>query len=246
MSSQHNKLSKVQENFIATLNEGPQILDPDVFEGPIDRIMLGLKAHANTISHARLIALEESFPMTREELGHDIFNAISRDYIELDHVKAHDNAQLGLHFEQYIRPKYEAHIADLAAIEWAWLESYNAAEANSLSLEQLSEFDEDTLISQHVIWHPSLRVIPLSAPIAQPLAELRDICIDPHSILVTRDNVEVRLLPINDVTAKIVWEAKYKTPMGNLLEIATELGDMDNPLQPLLSIIGAGALICIG
>ncbi len=235
-----------QNNFIDTINNGPDALDAMLFDGPIDRVMLGLKAHANTISHARLVALEETFPMTRQAVGEDIFNDLSRTYVELEHVKMHDNNQLGLHFEAFIRPTCSPEIADLAAIEWAWLESYNAAEASALCLEQLSQFDEETLTTQNVALHPAVQIIPIETDLAEPLAELREIIHDPHYILITRPNSEVKLLPIDKITAKLVKESKLATPMGNLLAIVTELGDINNPLQPLLTLIGAGALICIG
>ena len=62
-------LEAAQANFIATINHGPAALDHTLFDGPLERVLLGLKAHANTISHARLVALEESFPLTRQALG---------------------------------------------------------------------------------------------------------------------------------------------------------------------------------
>lgn len=233
-----------QNNFIDTINQGPNALDPSLFEGPIDRVMLGLKAHANTISHARLIALEETFPMTREAMGEDIFNDLTREYIELDHVKIYDNSQLGIGFENFIRPICDPQIADLSAIEWAWLNSYNAAEASPLSLEQLSQFDEETLMAQNVTLHPAVQIITLEADLADPLDELREIMDNPHSILLTRPDTGVKLLPIDAIAARLIKESKTTITMGNLLTIATEWGDMNNPLQPMLTIIGAGALTC--
>ena len=200
-----------QNNFIDTINQGPNALNPDLFDGPIDRVMLGLKAHANTISHARLIALEETFPMTREAIGEDVFNELTREYVELDRVKMHDNGQLGVHFEAFIRPTCAPEFADLAAIEWAWLDSYNAAEAGPLTLEQLSQFDEEALVAQNIILHPAVQIISLQAKLAEPLIELNEILDNPHSILVTRPETEVKLLPIDAIAAKLIKESKLKT-----------------------------------
>ena len=60
-----SSLDRAQANFIATINDGPDALDPELFSGPIDRVLLGLKAHANTISHARLVALKRLSPYAR-------------------------------------------------------------------------------------------------------------------------------------------------------------------------------------
>lgn len=240
------QLQKDQQNFIDTINQGPNALDPNLFSGPIDRIMLGLKAHANTISHARLIALEETFPMTRESIGDDIFNQLSRDFIEISDTKSRDNGQLGEHFSAFMtQHDMDPTHADLAAIEWYWLESYNAQDAQSLTLEGLSAFDEETLLSQNVTWHPSLRLVTLQADIPQALAQLRGVIDNPHSVMILRPDVQVNLLPIDAVTDQIVHEAKNIVPLGNLLALASEIGDETNPLQPLLTLIGAGALICM-
>ncbi len=69
-------LSDAQGNFIDTINEGPDRLDALLFAGSTDRVLLGLKAHANTINHARLVALEETFPLTRQEIGEAPFNLL--------------------------------------------------------------------------------------------------------------------------------------------------------------------------
>jgi len=256
MSSQYNdpyknqykaNFADGQNNFIQTINQGPDILNPELFEGPMDRIMLGLKAHANTISHARLIALEETFPMTREALGDAKFNGLTRDYVEWENIKSRDNAQLGGRFSEFLEiSKVAIKYCDLAAIEWAWLESYNAIDTDALTLEKLSEFDEDALLSQNVRWHPSVKLIKLHDCMPQPLEELKDIIDNPVAILLTRPDIEVKLLPIDSLTKKILEKSKNNTPMGNLLALASEIGDINNPLQPLLTIIGAGALICIG
>ncbi|HMS22082.1 MAG TPA: DNA-binding domain-containing protein [Sphingorhabdus sp.] len=94
-------LSDAQRNFIATLNEGPDTLDPALFAGAPERVLLGLKAHANTISHARLVALEESFPLTRGEMGEERFNTLSREYVETAPAKASDLAHIGRHFAPF-------------------------------------------------------------------------------------------------------------------------------------------------
>ena len=54
-------LEAIEAKFIDTINNGPDVLDPALFAGPLDRVLIGLKTHANTISHARLTALEATF-----------------------------------------------------------------------------------------------------------------------------------------------------------------------------------------
>jgi hypothetical protein len=158
-------LEAAQANFIDTINDGPDALDHTLFDGPIDRVMLGLKAHANTISHARLVALEETFPLTRQALGEEQFNQLSRAYAETPEARTCDANTIGKAFPNFLQMTPAGQpIIELACIEWAWLESYHAAEAVPLAIEDLATLSEAALLEQLVNWHPATRLIPISGP----------------------------------------------------------------------------------
>lgn len=235
-------LSDAQTNFIETINDGPDRLDPALFAGPLDRVMLGLKAHANTISHARIVALEETFPLTREHLGDALFNTLARDYVETDNAKASDVNRIGLGFPDFMG---NAQTVELARIEWAWLESYHAAEAVPLSLSDLAALDEAELLALPVTPHPSARTVVISTPIASALQELAGN--QPAAILCVRPDAEVRLFPLNIVQLAVVAASTQKNAsLGNLLAITIEQAGEQAPLEPILHLIGAGALIKSG
>lgn len=245
-------LSEAQRNFVATINDGPDALDAKLFFGSPERIILGLKAHANTISHARLVALEESFPLTRAEIGEDQFNGLSREYVETAPAKACDLAQIGLNFAMFlsnIPPSssgegLNAQICDLAAAEWAWLESYHAADASPLSLEAIGVLAEADLLNLPVILHPSARICPLHAPLAASLAHLTE-GTQPAAIFIVRPEAEVRLLAIDDLTLLTAQNCLHPTTIGNLLTLASEQGEETDPIGPVLTLIGAGALVAM-
>lgn len=237
-------LSDAQRNFIATLNEGPDTLDPALFTGNPERILLGLKAHANTISHARLIAMEESFPLTRAEMGNEQFNALCRDYVETAEAKACDIAVIGRHFPAFLETiGTDLALCDLAAIEWAWLQSYHAPDRNALNLARISTVSEPDLTGMEVLLHPAVRVHSLRAHLAAPLAHLGDAQIAPSTMLVTRPEAEVRLLAIDLRTSQLLEKCLQPISIGNLLALASEQGDETDPIGPVLTLIGAGALV---
>ncbi len=239
-------LSDLQANFIGTINDGPDRLDPALFAGPEDRILLGLKAHANTISHARLVALEETFPLTREQVGVAAFNQLSREYVETADARAADSNRIGQNFIGYLRDfPVHAVTVQLAAIEWAWLESYHAADAVSMTLADLGGFDEATLLAMPVGIHPSAQAVKLVAPLASVLEELA--AQHPHSVLAIRPDAEVRLVPLDaDQAAVLALAAKENCTVGNLLELAFEVAGEQASLEPILYLIGAGALVKTG
>lgn len=239
-------LSDAQRNFIATLNEGPDTLDPGLFAGSLERVLLGLKAHANTISHARLVALEESFPLTRAEIGEAYFNALCRDFVEMTEAKASDIALIGQHFPAFLEHvQTEWALCDLSAIEWAWLESYHAADCAALHLTRVSTLSETNLLALQIKLHPAVRIHRLRAPLAVSLAHLGEASPTPSAILVARPDAEVRLLAIDPSTARIAEKCLQPTTIGNLLALASEQGEETDPIGPVLTLIGAGALVAM-
>jgi hypothetical protein len=237
-----SSLADAQNNFIDTINYGPDRLDPALFAGPPDRVLLGLKAHANTISHARIVALEETFPLTRQHLGDAVFNALVRDFVESAAAKACDANRIGLGFPDCLS---DPAISELAQIEWAWLESYHAAEAVPLTFGDLAALDEKALLALAVAPHPSARIVALSVPIASALQELSGQ--HPAAILCVRPDAEVRLVPLDAVQfAVFAASAQKSATLGNLLAVALEQAGEQAPLEPILHLIGAGALVKAG
>lgn len=239
-------LADAQENFITTINEGPDKLNPDIFAGDAQRVFLGLKAHANTISHARLVALEETFPRCREAMGDEAFNLLSRAYCETPAARASSIDGLGQEFLTFMEENdAAADHCDLAKIEWYWLQSYNAAESDIMELAQLAGLSEESLIALSVTLHPAANIIALSAPLSPALAELQE-AQAPHSILITRPEAQPVLTPLDQLTAQlftVIDASRQKTAtIGNLLEYAAELEGESDALACVIALINAGAL----
>jgi len=235
-------LADAQANFIDTINDGPNRLDPALFAGPPDRILLGLKAHANTVTHGRIVALEETFPLTRQHLGDAAFNALAREFVETKTARASDTNRIGLSFPGCLS---DPATRELAQIEWAWLESYNAAEGVPLTLGDLASLDEAALLALAIAPHPSARIVEISTPIASALHELAGL--QPVAILCVRPNAEVRLVPLDAVQLAVFATSVQKSAsLGNLLAAALEQAGEQAPLEPILHLIGAGALIKAG
>jgi hypothetical protein len=246
--TRHTMLSLIdaQTNVIDTINEGPDTLDPLLFAGPTDRILLGLKAHANTISHARLVALEETFPLSRQEMGAVSFNRLSRAFVETADARASDSNHLGHKFAAFLHEHLaETAIVELAAIEWAWLESYHAADATALKVADLAGLDETALLGLPVRMSPSAQVVITSVPLASALGELADE--SPNAMLIVRPDAEVRLVPLDaSQSALLGLAAQENCTLGNLMALALEQSGEQDPLEPILFLIGAGALVKTG
>lgn len=237
-------LADGQSRFIACLQKGPAHFPDNLFSESADRALLGLKAHANTVSHARLVALENAYPKLHEHMGHEPFHAISRDYIEQDHILTCDMNNLAADFADFLdKRKHDATEVDLARIEWAWIKSYHSAEAQPLALNDIATLDEESLLGLGISAHPAMRLINLTGTLSPELAELG--AETPDGLMVARPDAEVLFHPLTQVEHDIAEKIANISTMGNLLAEAIELGGEDTAMERLIKLIQAGVMIKI-
>ncbi len=211
-------LERDQAAIVATLLKGPALLPGDIFAGDEAAVLRGLRVHANTISHARLVALEETFPRTRDYLGESQFNRLSRDFIESGGAGRRALADIGAGFAAFLSDPIAA---DLARAEWAWLDSYRAAEAPALRLADLAGLREAVLLDLPVRRHPAARTVSLASDVA-PLLDPA-FAAGAAEILITRPDAEVRLFAIDPADAAALGRAEENATIGNLIALLGEM-----------------------
>ena len=211
-------LEREQAAIAATLLYGPDHLPVGLFAGDDNAVLRGLRVHANTISHARLVALEETFPRTRDYLGEAEFNRLSRAFVESGGAERLALSEIGRDFAGWLDDPLAA---DIARIEWAWLESYNAAEAGALRLADLAGRDEVALLGLRVRLHPAARIVSL----ASDAAPLIDPAFAPGTaaLLLTRPDAEVRLFALHPAEDVALDRAKEVSTLGNLIASLAEM-----------------------
>lgn len=223
-----------QAAIAATLLRGPDHLPAGLFVGDAAPVLRGLRVHANTISHARLVALEDTFPRTRAHLGESEFNRVSRAFVDAGGAQGRSLTLIGATFPDWLADPLAA---DLARVEWAWLESYHAADAPALALGDLAELDEAALLALVVRRHPAVRIAVLSgaaAPLFDP-----GLAPSVRMLLVVRPETEVRLAAIKAADAAALDMASEFLPLGNLIAHLAEHGQGGG--DAIAALIGAGA-----
>tara|TARA_R110001606_G_scaffold327813_1_gene474800 strand:+ start:1747 stop:2475 length:729 start_codon:yes stop_codon:yes gene_type:complete len=234
-------LAEGQSRFIACLQKGPAHFPDDMFAEDKARALLGLKAHANTISHARLVALENAYPKLHEHLGHEKFHGLSRAYVEQDHILTCDLNIIAAGFADFVQcKKYGGTEIDLARVEWAWIESYHAAEAEPVALADIAVLDEASLLGFAIEAHPAMRLIDLTGALSPQLSELG--AETPYALLVARPEAQVLFHPLTQTDHAIAEKIVDIATLGNLLDAALELSDEALAMQHVMKLIEAGAL----
>ncbi len=237
-----------QSAMMQALDHGPAYLPDGLFAGPPERVLAGMKVHANTISHARLVALEETFPRTREHIGDDRFNAHSRLFIQQPGVTAAALAEIGAEFPAFLIEAGEgAGAADLARFEWCWLTAYHAADATPLALDRLTCLTPQALLEQSLARHPAA-CAERFAPLVHKLigAEVHELT-ESDAILIVRPHADVLMSPASALMADVLNAAENPVTIGNLLAALREPSEdeaaqVEAIMQSLARLINAGAL----
>ena len=211
------------------LRFGPGHCPPNLFDGSVPAIVRGLKAHANNISHARHVALEETYPRLVGLIGLKEFHAAAEAFLERDGVCSRALDGIGEGLEQLL--DHAAH-RNLARAEWAWLETFHAAEGEALTLAELAGLDPATLIAARAGLHPAARWFALEDP--HWLGWDNAMAGEGNVLLLTRPENEVLVRRVDEDAADVLSLLSKSCPAGDLLgtEPAT-----------LIMLIAAGAVM---
>jgi hypothetical protein len=242
-------LEQTQLAMMQALDLGPDHVPDGLFAGGRMAGLRGLKVHANTISHARLVALEETFPRTLSRIGHTRFNEHSRRFLDWPGVTALPLARIGQGFSDFLSASGEPRgVVDLAAFEWAWLECYHAAEARPLALGDLAGIDEVALLNIRVARHPAARILQLDRKVHHIIgAEVPNLR-DASAFVLARPDAQVIVAPATATMAELFRQLHAPIRICNLLTDASEperkdQAQPDDRLPALISLIEAGALV---
>lgn len=232
-------LERTQDTMMRAIALGPDHMPEGLFHGMRKKAVRGLSVHANTISHARLIALEETFPRTRRNLGEAAFNRLSRAFCESGHVGALPLARIGCRFPAWLEDAGQPETAlSLARFEWAWLECYHACEATAFGLDDLASLGEAGVARLALVHHPASAAITLDAGCCELLAEEFGGQFDAAEVLISRPEAEVEVTAISATAARL--HATFVKPLS-VCTVLAEAAEHDAEAA-LLALIAAGAL----
>ena len=208
---------------------GPGHCPRDLFEGSVPAIVRGLKVHANNISHARHVALEETYPRLLETMGLEAFHKVAEEFLEQPIVKARGLDALGQGFQQLLDDPLHR---DLARAEWLWLQSFHAAEAEALTLAGLGALEPDVLLAARLKLHPAARWLELENSSAFEWDVL--LAGQGNVILFSRPDANVLARRLDDEAAPLLPLLFESSPVARLL---------GSDLPSLITLIDAGTVI---
>lgn len=191
-----------------TMERGPDFCPSNLFAGDARRVLLGLKAHANTIAHARHVALEETFPRTRSLMGAEVFHDVANDHLADSDTLARRFARIGEGFDA----RLDGTARNLARIEWAWLDAHGAPDAKAFDLEAIADRDPNAIATAIVLPHPAARLVAVDAAIDFDGEKVESFA------LVVRPHAQVCVHALDAQAAELFAAVTFPTPLAELLE----------------------------
>lgn len=213
---------------------GPDHVPNGLFAGSQAAIFRGLRAYANTISHARYVAMEETFPKTRIHMGAEAFHLAASRHLHDAAAVQRPLRLIGEGFAALLAPA----AADMADAEWAYLEAHGAEDAPAILLSALADETPERLVAARVALHPATRLLGLRRPAIFAWDGLSEG--DATYLLVTRPEQEVLFARVGIDEARLIGLARRTITLGELLEedaAATTTLITVGALRPVLETI---------
>jgi hypothetical protein len=202
-------LAERQADFAAALLDPAQpaprgLIGPDGEHSP-----RRFAVYRNNVAVALTDALQANFPATCRLVGEEFFRAMASAYARLEPPRPPILLDYGDGFADFIAASAQAaplpYLADVARIERAWTEAYQAPEARALEPAVLSNISDDAATRLRFRLHPSVRIVRSRFPalkiwrmnVADGVPGPVDLEADGEDTLIVRPEaeVEVRSMP---------------------------------------------------
>jgi len=206
-------------------------------------------------------SLKATFPAVNKLVGDEYFSAVARSFIDEHPPQSAVMAEYGGDFGEFIRQSPNAtnipYVADLAALEWARLQSYHSADAVALPLNTLlskaepSQYDSLVFAVLPSLYQLSSRwpVGSLWSEITSPAAQTADQTADKPAIdmnvseyiVVVRREYEVLVQVLPESGAMLLERLKRGDSLQEAVSSVTEHDPEFDPGLHLQGLIDLGA-----
>ncbi len=124
--------------------------------------------YRNNVAVGLIGALEARFPVTRRLVGDEFFRGMARAFVFAHKPPTPVLIHYGRDFPDFVEAFAPAqnlpYLGEVARLEDAWVESYHAAEAAPLMLDDLAGVAPERLEELTFVFHPAARLLSFEHP----------------------------------------------------------------------------------
>lgn len=209
--------------------------------------------YRNNVAVSLIDALQASFPVTHRLVGDEFFRAMAGEFARVEIPKSPILSEYGSSLPEFISnfgPANELrYLPDVAAVELAWVQSYHAADASSLT--SLEGLNENELVEAICVFHPSVRLVGSSYPVGTiwlghqaepftPPAEWK-----PEFVMLVRPDAEVVLHLLDEAEFSFAQALREGSKIEDAAIAALDQSSSFNVGGCLVKLLTAGAITLI-
>lgn len=206
-------------------------------------------------------AVRDTFPVVAELVGNEFFRAMARAYVS-EHIPSspvliHYGGTFPPFIEQFEPARRLPYLADVARVEWAWLQAYHAADSDHISAASLESFDPVEIDNIQLSLHPSVHLIRSAWPVlslwsAHQLSDagqrgdaLQQIAPIGECGLIMRPGVDVEVRLLDEATFNLLAAFAGGATLGEAM-IALDEASVEQFGGRLGYIFSAGTIAAVG
>jgi hypothetical protein len=185
-------------------------------------------------------ALREDFESIAHLVGDDAFEALAHDYLEKHPPSSFSLRDLGSAFSEFVA--HDARLSDLARLEWAFVEAFDAKDAPPFDPASLAAVPEDAWPAARIVLAPFVQLLALEhaahdyrAAVKHGGAEARLVPAATF-VVVYRGPSSLAYVTIERDAFELLSELARGTPLGEACEIAARRGGA--PLEEFQTKLG--------
>lgn len=245
-------LADRQEDFAAAILDPRRAVPTGVSAPPGSDVGERFAVYRNNVAVGLVEALRASFPVVDRLVGRDFFTAMARLHALQSPPRSPVLLEYGAEFAEFVAGFEPAavlpYLADVARLEWLWLETYHAADATALPAEGLHSVPLAQLPFLRLDLHPSVRLACLEHPVLavwqahQPEGKPEPVELGdgPENLLFVRADTEVTVAAIPAAAMRFLEAVRA----GGTIVAALDAAATEDPATDLgallATLFGAG------
>lgn len=246
-----NSWSLAQDAFLVAL-KNPDLPNPPGIGGSKDRF----NVYRNNVAVSLRDALGETFPIVKQLVGEEFFAGMAQAFVREHLPQTPVLLEYGGAFPRFIEHFSPAdgvpYLADMARVEWAWLQAYHAADATPLGAGTLAGVAEDKLDDLRFDTHPSLWLISSEWPVISmwlahqgtDAPDLMNLPSGPEYGLIIRPDYDVDVHVISASTSRLIDQLADDQTLGSAFEAVAQIPDAV-PSTDLIQFFSTGCVVSL-
>ena len=200
-------------------------------------------------------SLKATYPAVAALLGDEYFSALARLFMSAHPPKSPILSRYGGDLSDFVAGfaplAAYPYLADVARFEWAWLESYHAADAAPLDPAELAVVAPEVLGDVRFRAHPAARLLASGYPVFdlvvanrfEPEASVPVDLLESQTVLFSRPDIDVMFRVIPAGTAALAKALFLGQALGDAAELAFA-ADPDFDFSQGLSVLLSAGVFC--